>query len=107
MRASRPNAVLRAYNAQTGKLEKSMELPAAIDATCRMAYADGVIAVPVTGGDLVGVAADTLAPRWLVESGLEDTAQSLNSVTAEDGYFVHASAELDGDCRLLRLPWSA
>ena len=99
--ASEPtNAVLRAYNAQTGKLEKSMELPAAIDATCRMAYDDGVIAVPVTGGDLVGVAADTLASRWFVESGLEDTAQSLNSVTAEDGYFVHASAELDGD-------WSA
>lgn len=88
------NAVLRAFDAQTGELKKSADLPYAIDSACRMAYADGVIAVPVSGGGLLGVSADTLQPRWHVASGLADSAQSLNGVTAYDGYFVHASAEL-------------
>lgn len=91
------NAVLRAYDAQTGELKKTWDLPYAIDSACRMAYADGIIAIPVSGGGLLGVAADTLEPRWFVESGLADSAQSLNSVAACDGCFVHTSAELSAD----------
>lgn len=91
------NAVLRAYDAQTGELKKTWDLPHAIDSACRMAYADGIIAIPVSGGGLLGVAADTLEPRWFVESGLADSAQSLNSVAACDGCFVHTSAELSAD----------
>ncbi len=91
------NAVLRAYDAQTGEVKKSWDLPCAIDSACRMAYADGVIAIPVSGGGLLGVAADTLEPIWTVESTLADTAQSLNSVTAYEGRFIHTSAELGAD----------
>ncbi len=88
------NAVLRAYDAQTGELKKKWDLPCAIDSACRMAYADGVIAIPVSGGGLLGVAADTLEPIWTAESTLADTAQSLNSVAAYEGRFIHTSAEL-------------
>lgn len=88
------NAVLRAYDEQTGELKKEWSLPCSIDSACRMAYADGVIAIPVSGGGLLGVAADTLEPIWHVDSMLAATAQSLNSVAVYDGCFVHTSAEL-------------
>lgn len=94
--AGTSNAVLRAYDAQTGELKKTMELPFAVGSTCRMAYADGVIAVPTSDGGLLGVAADTLAPRWYVAPELSG-AQSLSKVTVHDGYFVHTYAQLDGN----------
>lgn len=89
-------ARINVFDANTGKIEKSAVLPYAVGSTCRMAYADGVIAVPTEDGGLLGVAADTLAPRWYVAPGL-DGAQSLNKVTVHEGYFVHSYSQLGDD----------
>lgn len=89
------NAVLRAFDAESGSLVREVTLPSSIDSSaCRLAYSDGVIAVPLAGGSVVGVAADTLAVRWYVPAELEN-AQSLNTVGVDGGRFVASYSQLD------------
>lgn len=89
-------AIVRAYDAQTGVLVKSKDLPYALDSVCHMAYADGVIAVPTAGGGLAGIDAGTLELLWFVPAEL-DGAQSLNKVSVHDGKFVHTYSQLDAN----------
>lgn len=89
------NAVLRAFDAEGGSLLREVTLPSAIDSSaCRLAYSDGVIAIPLSGGSVVGVAADTLAVRWNVPAELEG-AQSLNTVGVDEGRFLVSYSQLD------------
>lgn len=73
-------------------------LAAKIDSTCRMVYTDGFIIVPLSGGRLQAIAADSLATKWVTEAlpaGGHGTPQSLSSLTMRDGYVYFGTAEAD------------
>lgn len=72
-------AVLHRLNSK-GEETASLQLFGTIDAsTCRMAYTDGVIVIPLSNGRLQGVSASEMKTLWV--SG----AQSISTVTASGG----------------------
>ena len=72
-------------DAATGKVAKSGTLQTNIDSTARMVYADGVIVVPLHGGRLQALTADTLTTVWVTDE-LTSDQQSLGTLTIRDGY---------------------
>ncbi len=77
-------------------------LAAAIDFTCRPLYLGGRVIVPLSGGALQALAADTLESVWLTEApaayeadGSTLTHQSLTTVIADGDYLYYGTACAD------------
>lgn len=74
-------AVLHRLNSK-GEETASLQLFGTIDAsTCRMAYTDGVIVIPLSNGRLQGVSASEMKTLW-VSGAIASGAQSISTVTA-------------------------
>ena len=72
-------------NPATGEVVKSGILQTSIDSTARMVYAEGIIVVPLHGGRLQALTADTLTTVW-VTNELAADQQSLGTLTVRDGH---------------------
>ena len=90
---------LRAIDAGSGAVRATAKLAAPIDSVARMVYADGIIVVPLHGGRLQALTADTLTTVWLTDTlPAHETAgdqQALSTLTVLDGrvYFGTAAAD--------------
>lgn len=76
-------AVLHCLNSK-GEEIGSLQLFGAIDSTCRMAYTDGVIIIPLSNGRLQGVSASEMKTLW-VSGAIASGAQNISTVTASGG----------------------
>lgn len=76
-------AVLHRLNSN-GEEIGSLQLFGAIDSTCRMAYTDGVIIIPLSNGRLQGVSASEMKTLW-VSGAIASGAQNISTVTASGG----------------------
>lgn len=77
-------AVLHRLNSK-GEETASLQLFGTIDAsTCRMAYTDGVIVIPLSNGRLQGVSANEMKTLW-VSGAIASGAQNISTVTASGG----------------------
>lgn len=77
-------AVLHRLNSK-GEETASLQLFGTIDtSTCRMAYTDGVIVIPLSNGRLQGVSASEMKTLW-VSGAIASGAQSISTVTASGG----------------------
>ena len=81
-------ARLQVVDRSTGKIEREVQLGATMDSTCRPAYADGIIVIPLSGGCLQAVSAKTLETIWVAPAYTE--GESLCTLTV-DGDYVYAS----------------
>lgn len=72
----------------TGETVREARLAVSIDTTCRMAYAEGLIVVPLGGGRLQALTADTLTTVWVTQPVPASPwpQQSLSALTVHDGY---------------------
>lgn len=77
-------ARLQVVDRSTGRIEREVQLGATMDSTCRPAYADGIIVIPLSGGCLQAVSAKTLETLWIVPAS--SRGQSLCTLTVRDGY---------------------
>lgn len=77
-------ARLQVVDRSTGRIEREVQLGATMDSTCRPAYADGIIVIPLSGGCLQAVSAKTLETLWIVPAS--SRGQSLCALTVRDGY---------------------
>ncbi|NLB10099.1 MAG: PQQ-binding-like beta-propeller repeat protein [Clostridiaceae bacterium] len=69
-----------------GTVNKEAKMEAAIDTTSRIAFADGLIVVPVQKGKVQAFTADTLKTVWIAGAPeTEDDMQSLTSLKIVDG----------------------
>lgn len=77
-------AVLHRLNTK-GEETASLQLFGTIDAsTCRMAYTDGVVVIPLSNGRLQGVSASEMKTLW-VSGAIASGAQNISTVTASGG----------------------
>lgn len=77
-------AVLHRLNSK-GEETASVQLFGSIDSsTCRMAYTDGVIVIPLSNGRLQGVSASEMKTLW-VSGAIASGAQNISTVTASGG----------------------
>lgn len=88
-------ARLQVVDRATGKVEREVALGATMDSTCRPAYADGIIVIPLSGGRLQAVSAKTLETLWVVPASSK--GQSLCALTVRDGYVYVSSFDSFGD----------
>ena len=88
-------ARLQVVDRSTGKVEQEVQLGATMDSTCRPAYADGIIVVPLSGGYLQAVSAKTLETIWVVPAASK--GQSLCTLTVRDGYVYVSSFDAFGE----------
>lgn len=86
---------LRVYDATTHKQLASAKLATAIDSVSRMVYTDGVVVVPLNGGRLQVLTADTLTTVSLTEA-LGQGQQSLSSITVNGGYAYFGTTDGSG-----------
>lgn len=86
---------LEVIDPSTGKVkakedgsELSSKLVASIDSVSRMIYTDGLIIVPLHGGRLQALTADTLTTVWVTDAvnANDSDQQALSSLTVSDGY---------------------
>lgn len=68
----------------TGLTERQMVLATSMDSTCRPAYDDGIVVIPLSGGYLQAISASTLETIWVAD-GIAG-AQSLSTMTVSDDY---------------------
>lgn len=88
-------ARLQVVDRSTGKIEREVQLGATMDSTCRPAYADGIIVIPLSGGYLQAVSAKTLETIWVVPAASK--GQSLCTLTVRDGYVYVSSFDAFGE----------
>ncbi|HCC35429.1 MAG TPA: hypothetical protein DEQ02_07280 [Ruminococcaceae bacterium] len=85
-----------------GGIAARTELAGFIDYTCRPVYEDGLIIVPISGGRLQALTADSMQTQWTTEAlpayeqdGLTYEHQTLTALTAQNGYIYYATACAD------------
>ena len=91
-------------DASTGVVLDEARLAASVDSTARLQYADGLILVPLHGGRIQALTADTLTTVWVSaalptstsSSGKAVDQQLLSSVTVRDGKAYFSTAAPDG-----------
>lgn len=75
-----------------GTKSATKRLAGAIDSTCRVAYGDGIVVIPLADGAVQALSASNLETLWYVPASLEG-AQSLSSPTVANGLVYLATAE--------------
>ncbi len=91
-------------DASTGVVLDEARLAASVDSTARLQYADGLILVPLHGGRIQALTADTLTTVWVSAalpnstsaSGTATEQQLLSSITVQDGKAYFSTAAADG-----------
>lgn len=78
------NKTMLKIDASTGKVLQKAPLAASISYTSRPIYAQGLLVVPLDGGRVQALAADTLTTKWLTSS-VSSVAQSSSTLTVRDG----------------------
>lgn len=80
----------------TGETTAQAELVAPIDSVARMVYADGLVVVPMAGGRLQALTADTLTTVWVTgeldQIDATGAQQSLTALTVGDGCVYYGTA---------------
>lgn len=95
-------------NAETGELEDSAPLANTISYTSRPVIADGLILVPLDGGALQALTADTLTTKWFTgeafwsDSEASSNAQSSCTLTVHNGTILVGTTEFDNDFSCFR-----
>lgn len=93
------NRTLALIDPATGKAGLTAELATSIDYTCRPLYAEGVIIVPLSGGRLQALTADTLTTVWITDTLTADAVygaqQSITTLTYDEGYVYMGTALAD------------
>lgn len=91
--------VLYALDATTGKELGSAQLLTSVDSTARLVYDGGLVVVPLHGGRLQAVAADSLKTKWAIKDALPESnglpQQSLSTLTVQGGYLYYGTAAAD------------
>ena len=78
---------------KTGTIAAEATLAKSIDYTARTVYAEGLVIVPLSGGQLQALTADSLTPVWLSEAIPEgEYLQCLSSLTVSDGSIFFAAS---------------
>lgn len=91
-------------DASRGVVLDSARLAASVDSTARLQYADGLILVPLHGGRVQALTADTLTTVWVSAalpastsaSGKSVDQQLLSSITVRDGKAYFSTVAPDG-----------
>lgn len=91
-------------NASTGVVLDEARLASSVDSTARLQYADGLILVPLHGGRIQALTADTLTTVWVSaalptstsSSGKAVDQQLLSSITVRDGKAYFSTVAPDG-----------
>jgi hypothetical protein len=91
-------------DSSTGVVLDSARLAASVDSTARLQYADGLILVPLHGGRVQALTADTLTTVWVSAalpastsaSGTATEQQLLSSITVRDGKAYFSTVAPDG-----------
>lgn len=94
---------LQVRDASTGAVVRRARLAGTVDTTCRPVYTEGLVVVPLHGGRLQALTADTLETTWLTEalpasSGTQQ--QSISTLTTAYGHVYFATAAPSGDATL-------
>lgn len=92
--ATKSLARLTVIDSATGAVKRSATLSGSLDSLCRPVYADGIIVVPLAGGVLQALSAQTLETLWVVD-GIAGS-QSLSTLTIEGGYVYFATVDALG-----------
>lgn len=90
--------VILRKSASTSETLAQESLVAAINSTARIAYADGLIIVPLAQGRLQALAADTLKTVWTTDAlpqGFAGDQQPLTTLTVSDGCVYYGTASAD------------
>ncbi|MST72653.1 DUF4430 domain-containing protein [Olsenella porci] len=91
---------LQVRDASTGELRSTADLAANVESTCRLVYADGLVIVPLHGGRLQALAADSLKTVWVTDA-LPDSVtaagdgvaqQPISTLTVSGGYVYFGTA---------------
>lgn len=80
---------LQVRDAKTGKIVRQADLADRVESTCRIAYANGVVVVPLRGGRVQALTADKLKTVWLTDAlpALGGAAQQpISTPLVRDGY---------------------
>ncbi|MGI6230020.1 MAG: DUF4430 domain-containing protein [Tractidigestivibacter sp.] len=91
-------------DSQTGEVLDQARLAASVDSTARLQYADGLILVPLRGGRIQALTADTLTTVWVSPelgastsaSGSSVDQQLLSSIAVRDGKAYFSTVAPDG-----------
>lgn len=91
---------LQVRDASTGELRSTADLAANVESTCRLVYADGLVIVPLHGGRLQALAADSLKTVWVTDAlpdsvtaaGDSVAQQPISTLTVSGGYVYFGTA---------------
>ena len=85
-------ARLTVMDPASGAAEQTLPLGRPMDFTCRPIYGDGVLVIPLAGGFVQAVSVASLETLWVAEA-VSTSAQSLSTLTIENGYVYVATAD--------------
>ncbi|MGN0301277.1 MAG: PQQ-binding-like beta-propeller repeat protein, partial [Anaerotardibacter sp.] len=83
--------------AETGEVENTANLAKTISYTSRPIIADGLIVVPLDGGALQALTADTLTTKWIT-SEVSDYSQSSCTLTVHNGTVLVGTTDFSTGC---------
>ena len=88
------NKRLLKIDAESGKVLAESNLKAAVGYTSRPIYANGLVIVPLDGGAVQALTADTLTTVWVTDS-VSETAQSNSQLTVDGNYLYVGTVDVD------------
>lgn len=88
------NKRLLKIDAKSGKVLAESNLKAAVGYTSRPIYANGLVIVPLDGGAVQALTADTLTTVWVTDS-VSETAQSNSQLTIDGNYLYVGTVDVD------------
>lgn len=88
------NKRLLKINAESGKVLAESNLETAVGYTSRPIYANGLVIVPLDGGAVQALTADTLTTVWVTDS-VSDAAQSNSQLTVDGNYLYVGTVDVD------------
>ena len=87
---------------KAGDVTARAKLADSINSTCRPLYAEGRIVVPINGGRMQAVSAESFRALWVTDpvsfadqNGYTDPQESLSTVTYSDGYVYMGTVAID------------
>lgn len=81
---------LQIRDAATGAIKSQADLAERVESTCRLAYADGLVIVPLHDGRVQALTADKLVTVWLTDALPQSggvSQQSISTPLVRDGYY--------------------
>ena len=88
------NKRLLKIDAESGKVLAESNLKTAVGYTSRPVYTNGLVIVPLDGGAVQALTADTLTTVWVTDS-VSETAQSNSQLTVDGNYLYVGTVDVD------------